>query len=84
MNDDFLRMQDGGGDGSEIRDLIYSCLADGARKAKQPIDFDQYDVGDWMEDLSSEEMTKMMEEFTGSMAPVFENKGGKKKVPVKY
>jgi len=32
------------------RDTVYSALAEGARWAKQEVDFDHYDVGDWLDE----------------------------------
>ncbi len=46
-------------DGSEIRDLLFSALKDGARKEKQQFDFEPENVGDWMEEIE----TKDLEQF---------------------
>lgn len=33
-----------------VRDLLYSCLYDGAIANKRPINFDVYAVGDWIDE----------------------------------
>jgi hypothetical protein len=37
-------------DGSEIRDLIWSALKDGARYQREEFDFTPEDVADWMDE----------------------------------
>lgn len=73
MNDDSLRMQSGSGDGSEIRDLIWSALKDGARFGKVDFEATAYDVGDWLEDLKDGAMEQFMKDFAESMSPIIEN-----------
>ena len=67
MNDDFTRMANGEGTGSEIRDLLWSVLKDGARVAGTKFTMSNYDVGDLIEAMSTDEMTEFMEELAGSM-----------------
>ncbi|MCA9496284.1 MAG: hypothetical protein KC589_05055 [Nanoarchaeota archaeon] len=66
-----------GGDnqtGSEIRDLVWSCLKDGARISGEQFPFTNYDVGDWLETLEDGEMEKFIKEFLESMPKVKETK----------
>ena len=46
------------GSGAELRDFMWSALKDGARKEKIDFDYTPEDIGDWMEDMSEEEMEK--------------------------
>ena len=39
-------------DGSEIRDLIWAGLVAGAKSQKLEVDFDEWDVGDWLDEMS--------------------------------
>ncbi len=48
---------------STVRALFYAGLKDGARKEKREVDFDLFDVGDWMEDLSDAEAAKVWKHF---------------------
>jgi hypothetical protein len=50
------------------RDLIYCALVSGARKAGEPADFTVEDVGDWLDDLSEEQMMGIFEIFFASSA----------------
>ena len=46
--------------GSGIRDLIFSALWAGAKTDKIDIDFDEFDVGDWMDEVGTDDLTDMM------------------------
>ena len=59
----------------ELRDIIYAGLAGGALSTGEKIDFTNFQVGDWMDDLPQGELAKMMETITSSV-----NVPGKKKV----
>ena len=41
-----------------VRDLFWACLADGARISKSEIDFDEFAVGDWMDEMAAGEKEK--------------------------
>ena len=45
-------------DGSSIRDLLYSALWAGCKSEKIDVDFDRYDLGDWIDDMDQKEMDK--------------------------
>lgn len=45
---------------SGFRDLVYSGLAANCRSKKIDLDFDQYDVGDWMDDLKESDIEEIM------------------------
>lgn len=55
------------GTGSEIRDLLYSVLKDGARVEKQEFDHTNYEVGDWLETITEEAMAEFMEALIGGL-----------------
>jgi len=40
----------------QTRDMIYSALAAGCYSSKKEIDFDQYDVGDWIDEISQADL----------------------------
>ena len=52
--------------GSCIRDLIYSALFAGAKKAKEEIDFDNYDVGDWADEMKENDLIVLLKALTDS------------------
>lgn len=52
---------------SQVRDLVWSGLVAGARKKGEPIDFDEWQVGDWIEDMPQSDFDKVMEAFQNSM-----------------
>ena len=60
----------------ELRDIIYAGLAGGALSAGDKLDFTNYQVGDWMDELPQGELAKMMESIANSI-----NIPGKKKAP---
>ena len=65
MNSDLGKLATG--TGAELRDLIWSALKDGARKSKTEFPYTNYDVGDWIEELKDEELTKFLADLVGSM-----------------
>jgi len=52
---------------SHYRDLIYCAVADGARKEGKEVNFDRYEVGDWLDEEGI--MEKVMEFFNSIQAP---------------
>lgn len=52
---------------SEVRDLVWSALVAGAKKQRQEVDFDEWAVGDWIDEMPQEEFDKIMECFGQSM-----------------
>ena len=48
-------------DGSSIRDLIYSALWAGCKTDKLEVDFDEYDMGDWIDEMGQEELNKIFQ-----------------------
>lgn len=61
-----------------LRDLIYSALVAGAKKQKQDVDFDEWTVGEWIDDLPDEDLQKIVDSFTNSL-PKGEGDDTKKK-----
>ena len=41
--------------------LIWACLVSGARSSHLPVDFDEYTVGDWIDDMDIEGMKQIFE-----------------------
>lgn len=80
MNEDFQKIASGTGTGAEVRDLVYSALKDGCRAAKIESDFDNMDVGDWLEVLDAKELTKFFESMAGAMPKGEADSSDKKKV----
>lgn len=50
---------------SHLRDLIWSSLVAGAKYQKVEVDFDEYDVGDWIDDLSQKELQSIFDTMGG-------------------
>ena len=65
--------------GGEIRDMIYAGLVSAARSKKIEIDFDNYTVGDWIDEIDPNELVKAFE-VLGQSQPQGSNKTPKKKV----
>lgn len=61
-----------------IRDLIWSGLVAGAKKRKEEADFDEWEVGDWLDDMDQSEFDKISEAITNSMPKENESKSKKK------
>lgn len=57
------------GDPSVIRDVVYSALVAGARTDKKEVDFDEHQVGDWLDAVEPEELSKAFEVMVGSNGP---------------
>ena len=76
IDEDIKKIANGTSNGSEIRDLIWAALKDGARKAKQEFEYTPEDVGDWMEDVTKDDIAGFMSELVGT-AP--KKKSAKKK-----
>ena len=45
-------------DGGSIRDLLYSALWAGCMTDKLEVDFNRYDLGDWVDEMSQDELNK--------------------------
>jgi len=54
------------GNGTTMRDLIYSALWAGCKTEKIDIDFDEYNVGDWMDDIEPDELVKIFTSLANS------------------
>jgi len=74
MNNEYKKLANGLGDGSEIRDLIWSSLKDGARKEKVDFELTNLDVGDLIENMSSEEMEKWILELKETLPDLRDKK----------
>ena len=49
---------------TNIRDLLFSALFAGAKAERLPVEFDEYQVGDWMD---AADQTKLMQEFSAAL-----------------
>lgn len=56
-------------DGSEIRDLIWAGLKAAALSNGEDVDFTEWTVGDWIDDLTEDEMTNIINVFSGDIEP---------------
>lgn len=56
-------------DGSEIRDLLYSGLVSGCMTDKIDTDFNETDVGDWVDDLPEGSLSKIFQLNAESLPP---------------
>jgi len=65
-------------DESVVRDLVYSALYAGVKSVKGMVEFDEEDVGDWIEVMKDDEMSKVFQALIDSKGEV--EKGDKKKV----
>lgn len=63
---------------SQIRDLFWSALVAGAKKKKEEIDFDEWDVGEWIDDMMQEDFDKVVEAMNNA-TPQEKGQGSKKK-----
>ena len=82
MNKEFKRFTDGMHSGSEVRDLIWSALKDGARKAKVEFPYDNLDVGDWIEDIKPEAVIEFINKLSTTLPKADGRPNSKKKVTV--
>lgn len=64
-------------DGTEIRDLIWAGLHAGAKSKNIDVDFTEWTVGDWLDDIDVNEFVKVFEAMADSQSP--EKKKVKKK-----
>lgn len=53
----------------DIRDLLYSGLYAGSLSSKEHIDFNEFDVGDWMDEAEQTEIQKAMKLYVESLIP---------------
>ena len=60
-----------------IRDLIWSGLVAGAKMRKEDIDFDEWQVGEWIDEMEEAEFNKIIDAFNNSMPEKGESKPGK-------
>lgn len=67
MNAEIASFASGEYTGGEFRDLMWSALKDGARVKKEVFDFDNLDVGDWIEELDSKDMEAFIIEMSGTL-----------------
>lgn len=65
------------GDGSELRDLIWSGLKDGARRKGIEFTATRYDVGDWLEEMTANDIANVLTTLADTM-PKSDGKGKKK------
>jgi len=80
MNEEIGKLMTNSGDGSEIRDLVWSALKDGARREGSEFDFTPETIADWMEVLSPDQMSDMVNNMAKSLIGVGGNAVKKKKV----
>lgn len=66
MDKDIQNFAVGNTSGAEIRDMLWSALKDGARKAGNAFDFTPEDVGDWMEEVNEENFKEFFTEMRNS------------------
>lgn len=66
--------------GGEIRDLIWSGLVAGAKSKNIDVDFNEFNVGDWIDQLDADELKKAFDVILES-SPVEKKKTGKAKAP---
>lgn len=83
MGEELTSIGVSGGDGSAMRDFIWSALKDGARRDKKKFPYTNYDVGDWMEDLETGQIEGFINELIDSMPKGKEDDKPKKKVTTK-
>ncbi|MGP8215796.1 MAG: hypothetical protein ACLQQ4_09560 [Bacteroidia bacterium] len=64
----FAKIANGSSTLGELRDMVYAGLYGGALSNNQPVDFNSYQVGDWMDEMGKDELARMMEDIAGSLA----------------
>lgn len=80
---DLIAMLTGKSSPSVIRDIIYSCIKEGCRREGQEFDKDNYFVGDYMDDMSADDVKLILDAIAESLPKnevVEEDKKDKKKV----
>lgn len=65
----------------QFRDLLWSGLVAGAKKRGESVDFDEWTVGDWMDDMSMQQLESIMDAFNKSMPTPDAQAEAKKKEP---
>lgn len=48
-------------DESVVRDLVYSALWAGKKSKKEIVDFDEFTVGEWIEEMEDDELSKVFQ-----------------------
>lgn len=66
---EWVKISSNEGDGSEVRDLIYSALAAGCLSVKMDVNFDKYDVGNWIDDADQAEIARVFTLITAQTSP---------------
>jgi len=59
---------------NDIRDLVYAGLWAACKSAKEDIDFDLYDVGDWLDEIEVDEMVKVFDALAASLPTIDKKK----------
>lgn len=63
--------------GNEVRDIIYSGLWAFDITNKRAIDYDRFDVGNWIDEAEQEEINKIFQElFSSNEGKIEQKKGG--------
>lgn len=52
--------------GDEVRDLLWAGLVAGCKSEKTEVEFDEYDVGDWIDEMPQEELNKAFSVLSAS------------------
>lgn len=50
-----------------LRDLIYTALVAGAKSQKKEVDFDEWAVGEWIDEIDQETFDKILSAFQNSL-----------------
>lgn len=80
---DLIAMLTGKSSPSVIRDIIYSCVKEGCRKEGQTLEIDNYAVGEFMDNMSAEDVKLILDAIAESLPKqeaVEDNPKDKKKV----
>ena len=80
MNEEITKLSSGDYTGGEFRDLMWSAMKDGARRAKIKFELDNYDVGDLMENMGEDEITAFVKEMSDTLPDRRDDGDSKKKV----
>ncbi len=62
---------------AHLRDLVWSGLVAGAKKKGEEVDFDEWQVGDWIDEMPEGGIEAIMEAFQNAMPKEGESKGKK-------
>lgn len=68
-NLDWRKIINGEADGSQQRDLIFSALAAGCVSTKIPCDFDNFEVGDWIDGADAAEIKRFFDLIVAQLSP---------------